>query len=404
MSTAKNTPVKTENTSVYSSFKKIARELYLKNFELYKERKRLHEILSQVGEVIFAVDEKYKLTVFNTTAATLFKVSEKDAVGKDADSIIKLILDNKKQERFSVRDFCFKENIESAFLEKNEEKPIPLILKTPDGEEDIYLKISFTNIELSGEKKSKECVVAMSNITNEVAIDKQKDEFISIASHELKTPITIIKTNFWMFKYLTKEAVTKEALKYVKEMDYGIARLSKIVSNLLDISRIEQGKFILEKVLFDADTLLKECLDNFTELAKQKNLKLIYPTEKVGEIFSDKERIREVLDNFISNAIKYTEIGGVSVNIKKEEGYYRVLVTDTGPGIDEHDKTRLFKKFSRAKEGFKQEKPGASTGLGLYISKRIVEEMGGNVGVNSTIGKGSVFWFTFPIEQVNSKA
>ena len=238
MDSAPKPKIKTENKAVFSSFKKIARELYLKNFELYKERKRLHEILSQVGEVIFAVDEKYKLTVFNSTAATLFKVSETDAIGKDADSVIKLVLDNKKQDPFSVRDFCFKENVEKAFEGKNEEKQIPLILKTPEGEEDIYLKISFTNIELSGEKKTKECVVAMSNITSEVAVDKQKDEFISIASHELKTPITIIKTNFWMFKYLTKGSVNNDALKYVKEMDYGIDRLSKIVSNLLDISRI----------------------------------------------------------------------------------------------------------------------------------------------------------------------
>ena len=386
-----------KNSNVYKSFKKIARELYLKNFEIYKERRRLHEILTQVGEVIFAVDKNYKITLFNLSAYNLFGLKGGEVVGRDVDDVIKLTLADKENTVFSARDFCFKKSVEEAFLKKGIETPVPLIYK--QGENVIvYLKINFTNIEIASDKNSKECVVSLSNVTNEVVIDKQKDEFISIASHELKTPISIIKSNFWMFKYLTENKIEKDLDKYIKEMDYGIDRLSKIINNLLDISRIEQGRFVIEETLFNFDELIKECVLNFKDLALQKKLKLISPKTKVGKLVADRERLREVIDNFISNAIKYTEKGGISLFIEISKEYLKVIITDTGPGIEERDMGRLFKKFSRASEGLKQEKPGASTGLGLYISKRIVEEMGGHVGVLSKPGKGSSFWFTIPVK------
>jgi signal transduction histidine kinase len=380
----------------YTSAKQILKDLYSKNLDLYKERKRLHEILTQVAEVIFAVDEDYRLTLFNSSAEEVFKVKAEEVIGKKADTVMKMYLDD-TETKASVKDFCFKTSVHKAFedLKCEGETPIRIGKKDPKEGGSDYFKINFANISVK-EKGADECVVSLTNITDEVEIDKQKDEFISIASHELKTPITIIKTNLWMFKHVGYEKMDEKQRHFIKEMDTGLIRLSKIVNNLLDISRIEQGRFVLDEKQHNFDSIINESMDFFEEVVEKKGLKLVKPKTKIGNWVVDKDRFREALDNLISNAIKYTDSGGIKVEVKKDTKQLTVTVTDSGPGISVSDQNRLFKKFSRAKEGLKQERPGASTGLGLYITKRIIEEMGGKVGVRSKVGAGSTFWFSIP--------
>lgn len=381
--------------SRYSSAKDILKDLYSKNLDLYKERKRLHEILTQVAEAIFAIDQDYKITLFNSSAEHLFGVKSDDVVGKNPDSVMALYLDD-SEKKISIKDYAFTPSVEKAFkkLGYDNEVPVRHGHSDPKIQGSKYFKLNFANIKLG--ESSSECVVSLSNITEEVAIDKQKDEFISVASHELKTPISIVNTNLWMFKHISKDRIDKKQIHFIEEMEYGLSRLSKIVNNLLDISRIEQGRFVLDEKEVDLDALIEESMNYFEDLTKQKGLKLIKPHKKVGKWVIDKDRFREALDNFISNAIKYTDNGGIKVNLNYDKNSVTVMVTDSGPGISAADQNRLFKKFSRAKEGLKQETAGASTGLGLYITKRIIEEMGGKVGLKSQIGKGSTFWFSIP--------
>ncbi len=255
--------------------------------------------------------------------------------------------------------------------------------------------VALQNSQLYKEVKDKTSKLKRANLQLK-KLDKQKDEFISIASHELKTPITILKTNLWMLQRSLGKSLKSKDKYFLEESQKGLERLSKIVNNLLDISRIEQGRFVLDLQPYNLDLVIKESLDYFKDQAKQAGLKLVYPKKKIGEVVFDKDRFREVLDNYLSNAIKYTKRGGVRVNVFNEGNYLKITVADTGPGIKKSDIKKLFKKFSRATEGLKQVTPGASTGLGLYISKRIVEEWGGKVGVVSQQGRGSVFWFTLP--------
>lgn len=386
----KNLP-KTNNkdlSNVFTSFKKVARELYKKNLQLNVEHQRLEDILLQVAEAIFAVDADYNITLFNASAETMFGVRKEGVIGKNPDTFMTLLFDDTNQKKVSIKDYAFVK--ETPQLKDKLER---IVLNTKDGNI-MYLKLNYKNIVY--EKGSKECVISLADITQEVAIDKQKDEFISVASHELKTPISIVNTNLWMFKHISKGQIDKKQNHFIEEMEYGLSRLSKIVNNLLDISRIEQGRFVLDEKEVDLDLLIKESMDYFEDLTAKKGLKLIKPHKKVGKWVVDKDRFREALDNFISNAIKYTDKGGVKVNLDSDNKSVTVMVTDSGPGISVADQKRLFKKFSRAKEGLKQETAGASTGLGLYITKRIIEEMGGKVGVKSKAGKGSTFWFSIP--------
>ena len=377
------------NTDIKSSelLKQIAEELYINNLELNKQRKRIQEVLFQVAEIIFSIDQKFKIVVFNSSAEIAFNISKENAIGRHVDEIINLI-SHKNTQPIKAVDY--------AFLKKDEVKKNfgdPIIVKK-ESDEEAYYKLNFNNILINPE--TKECVISLSDITDEIELDRKKDEFISIASHELKTPVTIIKTNLWMFEHTLNMELTKSQKRLLWETDEGIKRLSKIVSNLLDISRIEQGRLVVEKKKVDINQLIEEITTSYKEIVKKKKLKLIYEKVNLKEVFTDRDKIVEILDNLISNSIKYTKRGHIRIKLFSGRKEVKIAVSDTGPGIAKKDYPRLFQKFGRGNAGLKQQVLGASTGLGLYISKRMIEELGGKIGFASEIGKGSTFWFTIP--------
>lgn len=368
--------------------KQIAKELYQNNLELNKERRRIQEVLFQVAEIVFSVDQKYRIVVFNSSAEIAFNIKKEQAIGKHADKIINLI-SCKNESDIKIKDYAFskKDDVKRIFGD-------PIVVRNKN-DENSYYKLNFNNITLK--TKTKECVVSLSDITDEIVLDRKKDEFISIASHELKTPVTIIKTNLWMFEHTLKGALNESQARLLSETDEGIKRLSKIVSNLLDISRIEQGRLVIEKEKINLEDLIEDVLKSYKDLINKKMLKLLYTkTGVVNEIYSDRDKIVEILDNLISNSIKYTKRGHIRIRLSSKRKYIKISVSDTGLGIAKKDYSRLFQKFGRGTAGLKQQVLGASTGLGLYISKRMVEELGGKIGFSSDIGKGSTFWFTIP--------
>ncbi len=226
--------------------------------------------------------------------------------------------------------------------------------------------------------------------------DKRKDDFISVVSHELKTPISIAKNNLWMFKNKYGTQITNEELHYLKSLEHGLYRMQKIVDNMLDLSRIQDNRLELEVADYDLYDLTLQSVRSFREQADKKGLELIYPKKLVAPIETDGARLQEVIENLISNAIKYTEKGSVAVLIDDHGDSYVISVVDTGPGISDHDKVKIFTKFGQASEGLKLSKSGESTGLGLYVAKNFIRQMGGEIGFDSEIEKGSIFWIKIP--------
>ncbi len=366
--------------------KKVAEALYTNNLELNKEQNRISKILFSVAEIVFAIDQDYKITMFNTMAEQVFQLESQKAIGQPINNIVKII-DENNHKTLKPEVYAFATN----------DLTIGMIKIKHKGQENQYYKLRSNYIDLGDGKK--EAVIALSNITNEVEIDKQKDEFISIASHELKTPISITKNNLWMLQHVTKKKFTSREKRFLSEIDEGIARLQKIVNNLLDISRIEQGRLVVNLETLDIYAETMKMLDNFRELAEKKKLKLVFPTNVITATAQiDKERFSECIENLVGNASKYTSKGSVSVEIEDHPANFKILISDTGPGIPEKDYPKIFTKFGRASEGLKLDgaTSGNSTGLGLYITKNYVKAMGGEIGFKSEIGKGSTFWFTLP--------
>lgn len=229
-------------------------------------------------------------------------------------------------------------------------------------------------------------------------LDQLKDEFVSMASHELRTPMTAIKSYLWMTIYDKKTKFLPEVQEYLNRAYISTERLINLVSDMLNVSRIESGRYQLTPKKFDLVKLASEVYSELTPKAKEKEQKFNFEkAEKEVMVEADPDKIHQVLLNLAGNALKFTpEKGEISIQVVLEKERVSVLVVDNGPGITRADQKKLFQKFSRLENSFSEVAQNSGTGLGLYISKQIIEMSGGKIWVNSEKGKGSTFGFTLP--------
>jgi len=228
-------------------------------------------------------------------------------------------------------------------------------------------------------------------------VDQMKDEFVSMASHELRTPITGINGYISMmldesFGQINEKL--KESLLLVKN---SASRLAVLVEDLLNVSRIEQGRIQMEIKPTDPVKVIEETIREFSPQAMQKNIQLIFIAKNLPMINVDEDRFKQVLINLIGNAVKYTEKGSVELMAEEKDGgkILEFTVKDTGIGMSAQERQRLFEKFYRIQN--KKTKNISGTGLGLWITKKIIELMGGKLHIDSIEGVGTQATFSFPV-------
>ena len=243
-------------------------------------------------------------------------------------------------------------------------------------------------------------ILVFRDVTRETLADRMKTEFVSTVSHELRTPLTAIKGYVdLMVSGQTGEtnAVQTEFLTMVQE---STKRLTALINDLLDISRIESGRVEIRQESVDYLPLVQQAVRMMQGEAATRHITLTVETKdsvtEAHPVYGDADRITQVLVNFLSNGIKYTPTGGaVTVNVEFTDDFVVTCVADTGIGIAPPDQNRLFQKFFRADNSTTRATGG--TGLGLAITKALLEKLGGSVWVESEVGRGSKFWFTLPI-------
>ncbi|MDO8557989.1 MAG: HAMP domain-containing sensor histidine kinase [bacterium] len=227
---------------------------------------------------------------------------------------------------------------------------------------------------------------------------RMKTEFISIASHQLRTPLSSLK---WSLNLLTGPnlgAVTEKQLDYLTIIKESNERMIRLVNDLLEVSRIEQGRIILNPQEFALEDLVQTVINELSGFANSNNVKIFYHKETgLPKVYADPQKIGFVSQNLIDNAIKYTKgRGNVEVRIERMgRDKLRVTVQDEGIGIPKSQQAKVFQKFFRSDNVLKYQTEGS--GLGLFIAKAIVEAVNGEVGFSSTEGKGSMFWFSIPV-------
>ena len=231
-------------------------------------------------------------------------------------------------------------------------------------------------------------------------LDRAKSEFISIASHQLRTPLTIIKGYLSMIREGNYGAVTPEVSTTVNKMYLSNERLIKLVNDLLDLSRMESGRMKYEFLEMDLEEVIDSAVDEFQLPAKDKHIKIVWKKDGRGlpKIWGDAWKLRQVVFNLIDNALKYNRDGDIEIKLEKEDDSLKLSVKDSGIGMTEETINNIFHKFSRGRESAVAKVNAVGVGLGLYIAKRIVDDHGGNIWVESPgEGKGSVFYVRLPL-------
>ncbi len=232
-------------------------------------------------------------------------------------------------------------------------------------------------------------------------VDQMKDEFISIASHELRTPVTGIRGYTSMMLEGTFGEISGKLKETLKMVQGASDRLAGLVEDLLNVSRIEQGRLEVKTAPMEAGQIIKDIIAELKIQADQKKLALEYKphAEKLPLINIDSERFKQVLINLIGNAVKYTEKGGATVLTEEKDNgkILEIKIKDTGIGMSAKDRERLFQKFYRAQND--KTKGIVGTGLGLWITKQIIELMKGKIAVDSIENVGTQVTLRFPIIQ-----
>ena len=258
------------------------------------------------------------------------------------------------------------------------------------GGEWIWLQNTITN--LLDENAVQSLVMNLHDVTERVLLEQKKDDFISIASHELKTPITSLKASMQLLDRMKDNPSPAMFPKLVAQSNKSVDKIMSLVDDLLNAGRVNQKELVLNKTTFTIAELLAVCCNHVRMAGKHD---LILRGDEELQVFADEGRIDQVVVNLVNNAVKYApESKNIYLIVEKMGDVAKISVKDTGPGIAPEKLPHLFDRYYRAEHnGYHS----SGLGLGLYIAAEIVKRHAGQIGVESKLGQGSTFWFTLPI-------
>jgi two-component system phosphate regulon sensor histidine kinase PhoR len=350
------------------------------------ERERLVSLINSMGDAVIAVDEKLNIVIYNGASLNILDMNS-SLLNQRIDDLINLT--DKNNQVISLVDI-FK-GLKTQFTNRD------YLIRYPSGDTiNVYLSIAPVHLGY-GSEGAKGFVILMRDITREKSLEEERDEFISVVSHELRTPIAIAEGNISNALYIVEKA---------KDLDPGVQHaldashnqvifLSGMINDLATLSRAERGKLEVEVETINVHELLDELHTNYLPQAEEKGLKLFsYPEPNLELLQSAKLYVREILQNFITNAIKYTETGSVTLSAGNKTGGVLFEVTDTGIGISKADKEKVFDKFFRSEDYRTRQSTG--TGLGLYVTMKLARLIHAEISLESQIDKGSSFSIFIP--------
>lgn len=351
-------------------------------------------VINAIDDGVLAISRDGNIELINPSAQQIIGWDQGDALGLNWKSVLKLVTSDGKD----VEDL---ENPIVQSLSKNQPTHNDKLFLLTSSEKRILVSIVSSPVGTDGEG----IIVVFRDITKEKAEEREQAEFISTASHEMRTPVASIEGYLGLALNPATAHIDEKARDFITKAHESAQHLGRLFQDLLDISKVEDGRMKNNPKIINVNEFLKDIFDGLATKASEKQLNYIFMPDIVGEskekslqpIFYaniDPDHFREVVSNLIENAIKYTPSGEVVVNITGDDKQISISVKDSGIGIPAEDIPHLFQKFYRVDNSDTREIGG--TGLGLYLSRRLAEAMSGNLRVESKYKEGSTFYLEIP--------
>lgn len=360
------------------------------NLEVKIERNELTSIIAALDSGIIAYDPNFRILIFNKAAERIFNLPAERIAGKyfSPDKIQEPSLKLITQVLFP--------SLAPLVVARSKAGIYPQIADFSFEEAGLELRVVANKI-IDSNGRVLGFVKVVNDRSREIAVLKSKNEFISVAAHQLRTPLTSVN---WIFETLAHEPLNESQKQIIDSGLEVSAYLLKIVNDLLDVSKIEEGRFGYRFEKTNLIELIEKVVNRAKEMIIKTNVKIYF--QKPGEIVEadvDAEKLSMALFNLLDNAIRYNvENGEVVIGLEplKDKPFIRIMVKDTGIGIPPSDFQKLFTKFFRAENVVKIAPSGS--GLGLYIARNIIKRHGGELWAESELNRGSIFYFTLPTD------
>ena len=349
---------------------------------------RNEAILSSIGDAAFACDKEGKIILFNKMAEEITGIAKKDALGEPYGQVTSFINEKTGEPAVDFISEAIKKRIktgmdEDTVLVRKDGKKIPVA--------DTAAPIFDSKGVVTG------CIVVFRDVTKERSIDQAKTELVSLASHQLRSPLTAIGWYAELLESETNGILTPKQLKLTREIRDAYKRMTTLVNSLLNVSRISMGTFAVDPGSTNIENVAKTTLELFKHEIEEKKLTIRENYDKrLDNFWADPKILSVIFQNLISNAVKYTPSGGkIVINIKKQK-FLEISISDTGMGIPKYQQAKIFTKLFRADNANDVDPSG--TGLGLYIVYEIVKASGGTVRFDSEVKRGSTFYVSYPLK------
>ena len=350
------------------------------------EHERLESLIGSMADGVIAVDDAIHVVIYNGAALNILDVND-SMKNQPLKNLLHLYDKNGQM-------------IDTESLVKHTTRATSnrdYLLHYADGSRvNVYLSVAPVHLGY-GTKGDHGYVLLLRDITHEKSLEEERDEFISVVSHELRTPIAIAEGNVSNAQFIIAQDATAnpaitEALKVTHDQ---IVFLASMVNDLSTLSRAERGKLTLELADINPHKLVADLVDSYTKEAEAKGLKIRSDLSPHLEVLSSSELyVREILQNFITNALKYTEKGSVVVGARPKDNGVEFSVTDTGIGISKADQERVFDKFYRSEDY--RTRATSGTGLGLYVTIKLARLLHADISLESALNEGSKFSVFIP--------
>ncbi len=363
--------------------------------QLGEEQLQASVLMRSMADGVIVVDTERRTQLINHATATMTGWDEVAVQNID----YRLVLNLKNAANKDITDFddpfmeAWRKN---ANVVKNN-----MIMLTRAGKK-YELSISISPI-YNAEKKLTGAIGVFRDISHEKEVERQRNEFVSTASHEMRTPVAAIEGYIALAMNAKVATIDNRAMGYLEKAHQNTQHLGDLFRDLLSITKLEEGLIAKNMAPVNITKMLQEITSDMQLVASKKNLSVTFAASQapagktiapIYTVMADPERLREVIMNLVDNAIKYTAEGGITLGLSGDEKSVTVAVQDTGPGIPAEDISHLFQKFYRVDSTATRTVGG--TGLGLYLCRSLIELFNGKIWVDSTVGKGSSFNFTLP--------